>query len=103
MAVLSLAWTMCPGPSCSTPTAQPASRHRIVSLLGSIAIGLDNNYLPGRYDPEEDRASLARARGAAGDMAKWTAEAKDDEERAWRGSYRRLAEEVLHEITRSPI
>jgi hypothetical protein len=62
-----------------------ASRHRIVSLLVSIAIGLDNNYLPGRYDPEEDRAYLARVRGEA-DAAAWgSAEAEDDEQRTLRG------------------
>lgn len=60
------------------------NRHQIVSLVGSIAIGLDNNYLPGRYDPEEDRAYLARVRGAAGDMARWIAEAEDDEQRTQR-------------------
>lgn len=60
------------------------NRHRIVSLVGSIAIGLDNNYLPDRYDPEEDRAYLARVRGEAGDMAQWIAEAKNDEQRTQR-------------------
>lgn len=63
------------------------NRHRIVSLVGSIAIGLDNNYLPGRYDPGEDRAYLARVRGEAGDMAQWIAEAKDDEQRTQREGY----------------
>ena len=61
-----------------------ASRHRIVSLLVSIAIGLDNNYLPGRYDPEEDRAYLARVRGEADAAARGSAEAEDDEQRAQR-------------------
>lgn len=63
------------------------SRHRVVALVRLIATGLDNNYLPGRYDPEEDRACLARVRGAAGDMARWTAEAEDDQERTWRDGY----------------
>jgi hypothetical protein len=63
------------------------NRHRIVSLVGSIAIGLDNNYLPDGYDPEEDRACLARVRGEADAMAQWIAEAEDDEERAWREGY----------------
>lgn len=68
-----------------------ANRHRIISLLGSIAIGLDNNYLPDRYDPEEDRAYLARLRGEADDMAQWIAKAEDDEQRTQREGSRAQA------------
>jgi hypothetical protein len=62
----------------------PGHLHRIVSLVRSIAIGLDNNYLPGGYDPEEDRAYLAKMRGEAGEWAQWIAEAADDELREQR-------------------
>jgi hypothetical protein len=61
-----------------------AGRHRFVALLGAIAIGLDNNYLPDGYDPREDRADLARLRGEAGDWARWIAEAADNEQRKQR-------------------
>lgn len=64
--------------------ARLADRHRFVSLLVAIAIGLDNNHLPGGYDPEEDRAVLAEVRGEAEESAQWIAEASDDEERARR-------------------
>ncbi|MEW2620546.1 HEAT repeat domain-containing protein [Streptomyces sp. NPDC048106] len=59
-------------------------RHRFVGLLVAIAIGLDDNYLPNGYDPEEDRASLANLRGEADDWAQWIREAADDEQREQR-------------------
>lgn len=97
-----------------------ASRHRIVSLLISVAIGLVSNYLPSRYDPEEDRAHLARVRGWASafalaqfgitDQAVTDAltetvarpPAASETMSFLSGSYRRLAELALYEITRSP-
>lgn len=60
------------------------NRHQFVALLGAIAIGLDNNYLPNGYDPREDRACLARLRSEADDMAQWIAEATDNEQRKQR-------------------
>jgi len=60
------------------------NRHRFVGLLGAIAIGLDIDFLPGGYDPREDRAYLATLRGQADEMARWIAEAADDEQRAQR-------------------
>ncbi|MGW4378463.1 HEAT repeat domain-containing protein [Kitasatospora sp. NPDC004531] len=56
-------------------------RHRAVGLLGAIAIGLDNNYLPDGYDPQEDRAYLAQMRGEADEQHRWIAEAADEEQR----------------------
>lgn len=57
------------------------NRHRIVGLLGAIAIGLDNNYLPNGYDPSEDRTNLANLRGEADSWARWIGESADDEQR----------------------
>lgn len=60
------------------------NRHRFVALLGSIAIGLDNNYLPNGYDPREDRDYLESMRGEADELSRWIAEATDDEQRKQR-------------------
>ncbi|MEU9778938.1 HEAT repeat domain-containing protein [Streptomyces sp. NPDC047968] len=60
------------------------NRHRFVALLGSIAIGLGNDYLPNGYDPREDRDYLESVRGEADDRARWIAEATDDEQRKQR-------------------
>ncbi|MEU1616777.1 hypothetical protein ABZ479_05655 [Streptomyces sp. NPDC005722] len=56
-------------------------RHRMVELLGAIAIGLDNNHLPNGYDPAEDRAELENLRGEADNWARWIGKAADDEQR----------------------
>jgi len=59
-------------------------RHRIVALLADIAIGLDNNYLPNGYDPEEDRAYLALMRTESADWPQWIAETPNEQQREMR-------------------
>ncbi|MFJ2598666.1 HEAT repeat domain-containing protein [Streptomyces erythrochromogenes] len=72
-----------------------ANRHRFVSLLASIAIGLDNNYLPNGYDAEAERAELAEMAGEADDWAQWIAEPAGDEERRKRAAtYRQVLKDV---------
>ena len=61
-----------------------AGRHEFVALLGAIAIGLDDNYLPDGYDPQQDLDYLARLRGEAADWPSWIAGATDDEQRRQR-------------------
>lgn len=54
-------------------------RHAVVGLLAAIAIGLDNNYLPNGYDPEEDRVTLAELRRESEGWPQWIAEAPTEE------------------------